>query len=166
MGKLSRFAAFAWGVLAYNLLVVLWGAWVRVTGSGAGCGSHWPLCNGEVVPRSAGVETLVEFTHRLTSGVALLAVVALLLWAVRAYPAGHPVRRGARLSMGFMILEALVGGGLVLLELVADNASMARAYWMVAHLVNPFLLLGVLALTAWWAWGGAEVRLRGQGRVG
>ncbi len=45
-----RFAAFAWGVLAYNVAVILWGALVRATGSGAGCGGHWPLCNGEVLP--------------------------------------------------------------------------------------------------------------------
>lgn len=162
----NRFASFAWGVLAYNLLVILWGAYVRITGSGAGCGSHWPLCNGEVVPRSPQLETVVEFTHRLTSGLALLAVVGMLLWALRAFPAGHRVRLGAKLSMGFMIVEALIGAGLVLLELVADNASMARAFWMIAHLVNTFFLLGALALTAWWASGGAAVRLRGQGALG
>src|SRR5690606_8937667 len=44
----TRLAAFAWGTLAYNLAVIVWGAYVRATGSGAGCGSHWPLCNGEV----------------------------------------------------------------------------------------------------------------------
>lgn len=166
MSKPSRFATFAWGVLAYNLLVVLWGAYVRASGSGAGCGSHWPLCNGEVVPRAEQIETVVEFTHRLTSGLALLAVVTLLVWAVRAFPTGHRVRRGAKLSMGFMVLEALVGAGLVLLELVADDASTARAWWMIAHLVNTFLLIGALALTSWWASGGAEVRLARQGGVG
>lgn len=162
----SRFPSFAWGVLGYNLLVVLWGAFVRATGSGAGCGSHWPLCNGAVVPRAAQVETLIEFTHRLTSGIALLAVVGLLVWAARSYPRGHHVRLGAALSMGFMVLEALLGAGLVLFGLVDDNASMARAFAMVAHLVNTFLLIGSLALTAWWASGGAPVRLRGQGVAG
>ena len=70
MFELNRLARYAWGVLGINLLVILWGAYVRATGSGAGCGSHWPLCNGEVVPRSAGLATLIEFTHRATSGVA------------------------------------------------------------------------------------------------
>ena len=75
------YAKFAWSVLGWNLLVVAWGAFVRATGSGAGCGSHWPLCNGEVVPRSPGLETVIEFSHRATSGVALLLVVGLVVGA-------------------------------------------------------------------------------------
>ena len=77
---------FAWSVLAYNLAVILWGAYVRASGSGAGCGAHWPLCNGEVIPRSPSVATLIEYSHRLTSGLALIAVVWLLAWTRRAVP--------------------------------------------------------------------------------
>lgn len=157
------FARYAWLVLAYNVVVVLWGALVRATGSGAGCGRHWPRCNGEVIPRSPSAETLIEFTHRATSGIALLAVVALLVMAFRRYPRGHVVRKGAAWSMGLMITEALVGASLVLLELVGQNSSGARAGWMVAHLVNTFFLLAALTLTAWWASGGAPVRIRGRG---
>ena len=164
--SLSRFAWFAWGVLGFTLLVVLWGAFVRATGSGAGCGSHWPLCNGEVLPRAPQTATLIELTHRATSGVALLLVVGMLIWAIRAYPRGHVVRLGAKLSLVLMIIEALLGAGLVLFELVADNPSMVRAFSMMAHLVNTFLLLGALTLTAWWASGGRRVRLRGQGANG
>ncbi|HWQ13064.1 MAG TPA: COX15/CtaA family protein [Roseiflexaceae bacterium] len=162
----SRFRTYAWGVLGYNLLVILWGAFVRATGSGAGCGSHWPLCNGEVIPRPEQVATLVEFVHRLTSGVALLTAVGLLVWARRDYPAGHPVRRGAAYAMGFMVMEALLGAGLVLFEWVANDASLARAISMSLHLVNTFLLVAALALTAWWASGGGAVQLRGQGPLG
>jgi len=158
--KLDRFARYTWGVLAYNLVVILWGAFVRATGSGAGCGSHWPLCNGEVVPREATVETVIEFTHRATSGVALLAVIGLFLWARRAYPPGSIVRVGARLSLVFIVIEALLGAGLVLFELVADDASSLRAFSMVAHLVNTFILLAVLTLTAWWASGAPAPRVR------
>ncbi len=161
--KLARFAIYAWGVLVYNLVVILWGAFVRATGSGAGCGSHWPLCNGQVVPRAPQVETLIEFFHRLTSGLAFLLVVVLLVWVFRAYPNKHRVRRAAGFSMLFMIAEALVGAGLVLFELVADNASMARAFSMAVHLLNTFLLLACLTLTAWWASGGEPGRLKGQG---
>lgn len=150
----------------YNLAVILWGAYVRATGSGAGCGSHWPLCQGEVVPRAPQVETMIEFTHRLSSGLALVLVVVMLAWVLRAYPRRHPVRLGASLAMFFMITEALIGAGLVLFELVADNASMFRAVSGATHLANTFLLLGALTLTAWWASGGAPVRLRGQGLVG
>ncbi|MDR0788535.1 MAG: COX15/CtaA family protein [Gemmatimonadota bacterium] len=155
----DRFAGFAGVVTGYNLLVILWGAYVRATGSGAGCGSHWPLCNGEVVPRSATVEMMVEFTHRITSGVALVLVVALWFWARRARPSGHIARTGATLSVVFILVEALLGAGLVLFELVADDASAFRAVSMVLHLVNTFLLIGVLGLTTWWAMDGERPRI-------
>lgn len=157
--RVERFAGFAWGVLGFNLLVILWGAYVRATGSGAGCGSHWPLCNGEVMPRSAAADTLIEFTHRTTSGLALLLVVAMFIWARRAWPDGHAVRTGALLSLVFIVIEALLGAGLVLFELVADDDSTFRAVSMVLHLINTFILVGVLSLTAWWASGGSPVRI-------
>jgi heme A synthase len=159
----ERFAIYAWAVLAYNLFVVAWGAFVRATGSGAGCGSHWPLCNGEVVPRAPQLETVIEFTHRLSSGLALVAVVVMTFWAFRAFPSGHRVRGGTLAVLVLIIVEALLGAGLVLFELVADNDSLLRALSMVAHLVNTFLLIGALAVTAWWASGGEAVHLRGRG---
>lgn len=148
-----RFARYCWAVLAFNLLVIVWGAFVRASGSGAGCGSHWPLCNGEVVPHSPAVETLIELGHRLTSGVALLLVMAMVYLAWRRFPAGHRVRRAAAASLFFIVTEALIGAGLVLLELVAENSSAARGYWVSGHLVNTFLLVASLTLTAWWAGG-------------
>jgi len=123
---------------------------VRASGSGAGCGSHWPLCNGEVFPRQPATATLIEFSHRLTSGLALLGVVALFLWTRRMRPPRDAARRAAAASVIFMLGEAAVGAGLVLFRLVADNASMARALFMAAHLTNTFVLLAALALTAWW----------------
>jgi heme A synthase len=160
---MDRFARYSWLTLAFNVAVVLWGAIVRATGSGAGCGSHWPLCNGVVVPQSPRIETVIEFSHRLTSGVALLLVVGLLVWAFRARPRGHSSRRAAAWSMFFMVGEAAVGAALVLFRLVADNPSMARAMFMATHLVNTFLLLGALTLTAHFASGGAPFRWRGHG---
>jgi heme A synthase len=144
----------------------LWGAFVRATGSGAGCGNHWPLCNGELAPRTPALETLIEFSHRATSGIALLLTAGLLVWALRRYRKGHVVRIGAGLSMVFLVVEALIGAGLVLFEYVAANASLARAFWMAGHLANTFFLLAGLTLTAWWAMGGAPLRLRGQGQTG
>ncbi len=160
--RTQRFAAFAWGVLIYNVLVIAWGAFVRATGSGAGCGSHWPLCNGEVVPRAPQLETIIEFSHRTTSGLALLLVLALVPLAWRTFGRGHRVRVMALVSLGFILFESLLGAGLVLLEYVAENASVARAYWVAGHLINTFLLLGVLTLTAWWGGGAPPIRLRGQ----
>jgi cytochrome c oxidase assembly protein subunit 15 len=162
-----RFQVFSWVVLVYTLAVVLWGAFVRATGSGAGCGDHWPACNGEVIPREPTMQTLIEFTHRVTSGLALVLAVVLCVWGVRAHAKGQPVRRAAVASLVFMLTEALVGAGLVLFQYVADNVSLARAVWMGVHLLNTFLLVGAMALTCWWAAGGRErLVLRGQGLVG
>ena len=156
--RINRFGKFAWFVLGYTLLVILWGAYVRATGSGAGCGSHWPLCNGEVIPYQPQIETIIEFTHRLMSGLALILVVVLFIWGFRAYSKGHPVRLGVLFSLFFIITEALVGAGLVLLELVADDASVGRAISIVVHLLNTFLLLAALTITVYWASGGRAVR--------
>ena len=156
--NLNRFAKYSWGVLLFNVLVILWGAFVRATGSGAGCGSHWPLCNGEVVPRSPQIGTVIEFVHRATSGLAFLLVLGLLVWALRTYPKGDRVRRAAALSFLFVVTEALVGAGLVLFRWVAQDASSGRAVTIVIHLVNTFLLLASLAMTAWIASGFSERR--------
>ncbi|MDB4934845.1 MAG: Heme synthase, cytochrome oxidase biosis protein Cox15-CtaA [Labilithrix sp.] len=144
-----RLARFAWAVLAYNLLVIAWGALVRASGSGAGCGRHWPLCNGEVVPTPKSIATLIEAGHRATSGLALIAVVALMVWTLRALPRGHRARRASVVSTVFIFGEALIGAGLVLFELVAHDASMKRGLSMILHLGNTFLLLGALTITAW-----------------
>lgn len=162
----SRLARFAWAVLGWNVAVILWGAYVRASGSGAGCGAHWPLCNGVAIPRGASVTTLVEFSHRVTSGLALISVVALLAWTWRTVRAPHPARTAAAYSVLFILTEAAVGAGLVLFRLVADNASMARAMFMAAHLTNTFILLASLTLTAHWLSGGAPIRWRGRGPGG
>jgi heme A synthase len=168
--KLGRFAIYAWAMLAYNLLVILWGAYVRASGSGAGCGSHWPLCNGEVVPLAPPVATLIEFSHRLTTGLAGLLVIGLVVWAFRAFPRGNSVRLGAALSLAFILIEGLVGALQVRLGLTAGNASVGRAVVGSIHLANTFLMLAAMTLTAWWASGGASLQLRnpdaGKGRQG
>jgi len=160
-----RLARYSWFVLAYNVLVIVWGAYVRATGSGAGCGAHWPLCNGEVVPRAPSAEMLVEFSHRLSSGFALVFVAVLVFWVWRTVTSGHPARRGAVLSMVFILVEALLGAGLVLFRLVALDDSLARAMMMPLHLANTLLLVACLTLTAHWLSGGAPIRVTGRGRV-
>ncbi len=145
------FRRYAWGILAYSLLVVLWGAYVRASGSGAGCGGHWPLCNGELVPRSPTAATAIEFIHRITSGLSILGVAGLCLWAFRIFPPRHRIRLMAASSVLLLVFEALLGAGLVLFDYVAGNASAGRALYLSAHSVNTQLLLGALALTAWFA---------------
>lgn len=153
------FARLAWGALGYNLLVILFGALVRATGSGAGCGSHWPLCNGVILQRDPSTATLIELTHRVTSGLCLILAVVLVVASRRTFRPGHLARRGAWAVLGLTVVEALVGAGLVLLELVADNDSVARAVVLGVHLLNTFLLVAALALTAWWATASTPPRL-------
>ncbi len=139
---------FAWGVLAYFIAVILWGALVRATGSGAGCGDHWPLCNGTVIQHSPRVGTMIEFTHRLTSGISFFAVVALLWWTFAGTARGHLARATAVASVVFTIIEAALGALLVELGLTAQSQSPLRAPYLALHLTNTLLLLAALTLTA------------------
>jgi len=164
--QLNRYARFTWFVLAYNVLVVLWGAFVRATGSGAGCGAHWPVCNGVVIPREPALETMIEFSHRLSSGLAFILVLILIIWAFRSYAKGDKIRSAASWAMFFMITESLVGASLVLFRWVAADDSVPRVFVMGLHLINTFLLLAFIALTGYYASGGNRVRFRGQGSAG
>ena len=161
--KLSGFAKFAWGNVVYNLFVVMWGAYVRATGSGAGCGRHWPACNGQIIPIDPSITTLIEYSHRLTSGISLIGAIILYWWAVKLWEKGQMVRKAAGWTLFFMITEGGLGAGLVLLELVADDVSVLRIISMPAHLVNTFLLMGTMAVTSWWASWGKHGGLKGEG---
>lgn len=152
--KFGGFSAFAWWVLSYTVIVIAWGAYVRATGSGAGCGDHWPLCNGEVIPQDPSVARLIEFSHRLTSGLSLVFVGALFFWSTRRFAKNDPIRSACFMSLIFIIGEAMVGAALVLLKLVAGNDSVLRAVVISAHLVNTFLLLFWLARVVYLASGG------------
>jgi heme A synthase len=144
--SLSGVRKFAWATLIYMVFVIVWGAFVRATGSGAGCGDHWPLCNGQVIPRAPTAATLIEISHRLTSGLSLVMVVILFFMARRVSAKQSALRSAAGWALGLIIVEALIGAGLVLFELVAHNASLKRVFSMSAHLLNTFALLGALCL--------------------
>lgn len=139
---------FAWAVLAYFIAVILWGGVVRATGSGAGCGDHWPLCNGTVVQHSPKVATVVEFTHRVTSGISFFAAVALLIWTFAGTKKRHLARTAAIAAVVFTIFEAVLGAFLVLLGLTAQSQSPLRAPYLALHLTNTLLLLAALTMTA------------------
>ncbi|MGP8175138.1 MAG: COX15/CtaA family protein [Terracidiphilus sp.] len=139
---------FAWGVLVYFIAVILWGTLVRATGSGAGCGNHWPLCNGTVIQHSASVNTLIEFTHRITSGLSFVLVVALLVWTFAGTARGHLARAAAVASVAFTMIEATLGALLVKLGLTAQSQSPLRPAYLALHLANTLLLLAALTLTA------------------
>jgi heme A synthase len=144
----------AWFTLAWNMAVVLWGAYVRESGSGAGCGARWPLCNGVVLPHAAQIATLIEFFHRASSGIAfcLVVVTAVTVFYITGkheLPAGRAARWSAGASVFLILNEALLGALLVLLHLVEQNRSPLRAVYLCLHSTNTLLLLGALALVAW-----------------
>lgn len=156
---MKAFTRYAWFLLGYNIFVILWGAVVRATGSGAGCGNHWPDCNGEILPTPERIETVIEFTHRLTSGLDGLLVIALVVWAFRLQPVQRFIRRMSVMSLIFVIIEGILGALLVRFELVEDNASAFRAVMIALHLINTLVLLTFLTLTAW---GGQRSGGKGQ----
>lgn len=152
MAKRTQFAKLAWILLAYTLLVILWGAWVRISHSGDGCGNSWPLCEGQFIPGGGETptegKTWVEFSHRITSGLYGIFVLIFWQWARRIFPAVHPARRAARASFIFMVIEALFGAVLVRKGLVGQDESLARVIVMSLHFLNSALLM---VTTTWMA---------------
>ncbi len=140
--------SYAWFVVGWNIAVILWGAVVRATGSGAGCGNHWPLCNGEVIPSSPRIATMVEFTHRAMTAGATITIFALLFWTFRATRGRHLARFTAAASTLLLLNEAFLGALLVKLGYVVQNQSTGRFIVLPIHLANTLLLLAALALTA------------------
>lgn len=141
----------AWLTVAYNVAVIVWGAYVRATGSGAGCGSHWPLCNGQFLPTTPQTQTVIEFTHRVTSGLSLVLVAMLLIWCWRSTAKGDWPRYSAVAAAVLLFNEALLGALLVLLDHVGGlDRSATHALLLCLHFGNTLLLLAALALTAKW----------------
>lgn len=145
-----RFALAARLFLAYLVAVILFGAWVRISHSGDGCGSHWPTCGGEIVPAAPSSAALIEYTHRVSSGFAGVLAAALLAWAAVRFRRGLPTRALAA-TVFFLLVEAGIGAGLVLGGLTGSDDSAARAVVIALHLVNTLALTAGAALTAWTA---------------
>ena len=157
--RTARLVRYAWVVLVVNVVVIVLGALVRATGSGAGCGRSWPTCQGQLIPELDGA-TAIEFTHRAVSGIALILVFVLAILVWRATGKGHPARLGAALSAVAILGEALIGAMIVLAEWVADDVSLARAVSVPLHLVNTLFLLAALAMTIFWLSGGQRLDFR------
>lgn len=139
---------FAWAVLVYFIAVILWGGLVRASGSGAGCGDHWPLCNGTVMQHSPRIDTIIEYTHRFTSGISFFSAVALVIWTFAGTVKGHLARAAAVAAAAFTLVEAILGALLVKLGLTAQSQSPLRAPYLALHLTNTLLLLAALTLAA------------------
>lgn len=161
----QRFSRYVWGVLVYNLVVILWGAFVRVSFSGDGCGVHWPMCGNALLPTAVNAPKAIEFAHRVSTGVVIPLILAQLYFAFRLFPKGHGARVGSVACFAFTFSEALIGAVLVLYKLVAHNPSVYRAIADSTHLINTFVLIAALTLTAWWSEGNPRLRLRDQGAV-
>ena len=142
--------AYAWCVLGFMVLVVLEGAIVRATGSGAGCGNHWPLCNGDFFPHHPRLATIIEYTHRSMTGFCVTLVTVLIAWVFFARGKGERARKAAVWVGVLLLTEALLGAVLVIGGYVERNASDARVFVQGIHFTNTMLLLAALTLTAWW----------------
>ena len=145
------FTRIAWLFTAYLIGVILFGAWVRITHSGAGCGAHWPLCDGEIIPSAPSTEKLIEYTHRLTSGLCGIFGIAITAWAWRLFGLKGKATIASAITLLFIIIEGAIGAGLVLAELVADDTSVARATVISLHLTNTLMLTASAAATAYFA---------------
>jgi cytochrome c oxidase assembly protein subunit 15 len=141
---------YAWAVLGFMVLVILWGAFVRISGSGAGCGTHWPLCNNELFPQHPRLTTIIEFTHRSMSGVLTVMVAALALWTFAGTARLHPARRAVVWVVLLLITEAILGAVLVLGGFVDRDTRSLRAVMQCIHFTNTLALVAALTLTAWW----------------
>lgn len=160
--NLSAFAKYAWFTLAYNILVILWGVFLRASKSGDGCGQHWLTCHGEVIPSAPELKTVIEFSHRITSALDGLVVLILVVWAsIIWYSRGSERERHILItavgSFVFVVIEGLIGAGLVLTGNTAETLTVARPFWMAGHLINTLVLLTFLTLTAWFASGGERL---------
>lgn len=144
--KQASFRRYSLGLALYTVLVILWGAWVRISRSGAGCGEHWPLCNGELIPGAYVPATWIEFSHRLSTGLYGILVAILVYRAFRIFPSKSGVTRAAVAAGVFTVLEAWIGAQLVLSGWVADDTSLARALFMGLHQINSMLLSGSVFL--------------------
>ncbi|MEJ7849562.1 MAG: COX15/CtaA family protein [Pyrinomonadaceae bacterium] len=163
--KIPAFAKYAWFVLAYNLVVILWGVFLRASKSGDGCGQHWLTCHGEVIPSAPELKTVIEFSHRLTSALDGVFVIILLVWAFRIWRSEKSRQTGSVLKMAaasfvLILIEGAIGGGLVLTGNTAETLTPARPFWMSAHLINTLILLAALTMTAWFASGGNRIVLK------
>ncbi len=122
--------------LVANIVIVVTGGAVRLTGSGLGCPT-WPRCTGTsyVVHGALGVHGLIEFSNRMLTFV--LATVAIVTWvaAMRYQPRRSSIRRLATVLVVGIPAQALLGGATVLSDLNP---------WVVAlHLLLSLALIGV-----------------------
>ena len=143
--SLKRYKLYLIFLWIYSIAVIVWGAWVRISKSGDGCGTSWPLCNNTIVPDLQDTNAMIELTHRVSTGLYGIFVVLLIIWTFKLFPKKHILRKVALFILSLTILEALIGAKLVLLGLVGDNTGWSRILVMSIHQVTSILLTGSIA---------------------
>ena len=131
--------------LILSIFSIIAGAVVRATGSGDGCGSSWPTCNGRVIPSLNSASEQIEFSHRAISGLLLIVTIAIFIKSFNNSVTGLQKKVINYLTF-FVILEALIGAVIVLYEWVGMNSSIPRIAAVPLHLVNTFGLLAMYTI--------------------
>lgn len=144
---MKKFNRVLVGFLVFDVLVILWGAFVRISFSGDGCGTSWPLCEGRMIPSETTHSQWIEWTHRLSTGIFGLCAVGLFIAARCYYPKKHPVRRTLTTTLILTIVEALIGAALVKFQLVGTNTTVIRAWIMGIHQLSSLSLTGAIFLS-------------------
>ena len=150
-GLLHRLA-WTGAVLAFGLIVL--GGVVRITGSGMGCGDHWPLCNGEWFP-PLDLPTMIEISHRWSAALVSMVVLAMTAVAWTRHRAAPRLRVPATVALILLVVQVLLG---------AVTVKLALPPWVViTHLANAMVLLAVILLTALRAGAGDTGGASGSG---
>ena len=131
--------------LILSIFSIIAGAVVRATGSGDGCGSSWPTCNGRVIPSLNSASEQIEFSHRAISGLLLIVTIAIFIKSFNNSVTSLQKKVINYLTF-FVILEALIGAVIVLYEWVGMNSSIPRIAAVPLHLVNTFGLLAMYTI--------------------
>src|SRR5712691_5983237 len=139
-----RFTRLAWTAATFTYLLIILGAIVRITGSGLGCGEHWPLCNGKLLP-PLDLPTMIEYGHRLAAAAVSVLVTALAVyawWLRRGAGSSehYSPARTAYVALGVLILQVLLGAVTVRLSL--------PPWTVILHLGTAMLLLATLIVIA------------------
>jgi len=139
-----RFTRLAWTAATFTYLLIILGAIVRITGSGLGCGEHWPLCNGKLLP-PLDLPTMIEYGHRLAAAAVSVLVTALAVyaWWLRR-ETGNEKREtpGVAAYMALTLLVLQVGLGAVTVKLSLPP------WTVILHLGTAMLLLATLIVAA------------------
>jgi cytochrome c oxidase assembly protein subunit 15 len=130
----------------YTLLVILWGAWVRISHSGDGCGDSWPLCNDQLIPQTNSAKTWTEFSHRFMSGLYGIWVLGIWLWVKFKVDPQSSLQKTKNLLLFFTFTEAALGAKLVLSGLVGLEDSIHRSFFMSLHMINSLALMAATYL--------------------